>query len=102
MSVRLRRIAKRDFRDAFNWYRGRNEAVSARFANEVTRTLEHLERFPGTGGFVPGVRDPDIRRLPVHNFPYHVVFMRIGERISVLAIAHDRRKPGYWMSDAKE
>jgi hypothetical protein len=33
---------------------------------------------------------------PVHNFPYHVVFLQLRDRISVLAIAHDRRRPGYW------
>jgi hypothetical protein len=42
------------------------------------------------------VKDPDVRSLPVHNFPYRVVFMRLAERISVLAIAHYRRRPGYW------
>jgi len=43
-----------------------------------------------------GVDDSDIRQLPVNDFPYHVVFKRFAERVVVLAIAHDRRKPGYW------
>lgn len=94
--VLLRRGAKRDFREAAAWYRERNADVADRFAAEVGRTLELLGQFPLTGGFVPGVDDPEIRRLPVHNFPYQVVFIRLPDRISVLAIAHDRRKPGYW------
>jgi plasmid stabilization system protein ParE len=94
--VRLRRVAKRDLREAAAWYRERNEDVARRFKVEVSRTIELLEQFPSTGGFVPGVDDPSIRQLPVHNFPYHVVFIRLPDRISVLAIAHDRRKPGYW------
>jgi len=36
------------------------------------------------------------RRLPVNDFPYHVVFEEFPDRIEVLAIAHDRRRPGYW------
>jgi plasmid stabilization system protein ParE len=94
--VRLRSAAKRDLQEATAWYRERNEEVAVRFGHEVAQTLEHLERFPSTGGFVPGLSDPEVRQMPVHNFPYHVIFMRAGDRISVLAIAHDRRRPGYW------
>ena len=94
--VRLRRAARREFREAIAWYRERNEEVAERFAAEVERTLEHLEQFPSTGAFVPGVPDLEVRRFPIHNFPYHVVFIRLADRISVLASAHDRRRPGYW------
>jgi plasmid stabilization system protein ParE len=94
--VRLRRIAKRDLREAVEWYRERNADVARRFIDEVYRALALLESFPGTGGPVFGVDDPDIRQLPVHNFPFHVVFKRFAARIAILAIAHDRRRPGYW------
>ena len=55
-----------------------------------------LERFPNTGAPVFGIDDPDTRQLPVDAFPYHVVFKRMRDRIAVLAIAHDRKQPGYW------
>ena len=70
--------------------------MAGRFVAEVRQALKHLEQFPETGAFVSGVADPDVRRLPVHNFPYHIVFIRLSRHISVLAIAHDRRRPGYW------
>ena len=95
-AVRLRQIAKRDLREATTWYAERNVDVAARFTDEVARTLELIEQFPSTGAPVPGVTDRSIRRMPVHNFPYHVVFIELSERIAVLAVAHDRRKPGYW------
>lgn len=97
MRVRLRARASRELREATEWYRERSEEVAERFAAEVRQALDHLERFPGTGAFVPSVADPDVRRLPVHNFPYHIVFIRLPDHISVIAIAHDRRRPGYWM-----
>jgi plasmid stabilization system protein ParE len=70
--------------------------VAERFAAEVRQALRHLEQFPDTGAFVTGVADPDVRKLPIHNFPYHLIFIRLPHHISVLAIAHDRRRPGYW------
>lgn len=94
--VRLRRIAKRDLREATAWYRDQNEKVAHRFTFEVSQSLKLLEQFPLTGAFVPSIADPAIRRLPVHGFPYSVIFVRLPDRISVLAIAHHRRKPGYW------
>lgn len=94
--IRLRRIAKRDLREAVAWYRERDPELANRFLDEVYKTLDMLERFPNTGGPVFGVDDPDMRQLPVDAFPYQVVFKRLRDRISVLAIAHERRKPGYW------
>jgi plasmid stabilization system protein ParE len=94
--VRLRRAAKRELNEAAEWYRERDPEVAARFLREVFRAIALVESFPLTGGPVFGVDDPDIRQLPVSNFPYHVVFKRLAERIVILAIAHDRRKPGYW------
>jgi len=88
--VRLRRIARRDLREATAWYGERNENAAARF------TLKLLEQFPLSGAFLPGVVDAAIRRLPVRGFPYSVIFVRLPDRVSVLAIAHHRRKPGYW------
>jgi plasmid stabilization system protein ParE len=97
--VRLRHRAKRELREAIAWYGERSEAVAKRFAAEVRQALEHLEQFPSTGAFVPSLADPDVRRLPIHNFPYHIVFVRLADHISVLAVAHDRRRPGYWVDN---
>jgi toxin ParE1/3/4 len=94
--VRLRRVAKRDLREALAYYRERDADLARRFLDEVYRALELLERFPSTGGPVFGIEDPRIRQLPVNNFPYQVVFKRYEYRTAVLAIAHERREPGYW------
>ena len=94
--VNLRRIAKHDLREAATWYRKRDPELAARFIDEVYRTLGMLEQFPNVGGPVPGVNDALTRQLPVATFPYQVVFKRFQTRTSVLAIAHERRRPGYW------
>ena len=95
--VRLRRTAKRDLREAVSWYRQRNPELANRFLDEVYKVLGLLERFPHTGGPVFGIKDLDTRQLPVDTFPYQVVFRRYKYRIAVLAIAHERRRPGYWL-----
>ena len=94
--VHLRRIAKRDIREAVTWYRERDPELANRFLDEVYRTLAMLEQFPNIGGPVFGIPDKATRQMPVDNFPYYVVFKRFANRLSVLAVAHDRKNPGYW------
>ena len=94
--VTLRRIAKRDIREAVMWYRQRDPELANRFLDEVYKVLGLLEQFPNVGSRVFGVTDPATRQMPVDTFPYHVVFRRLADRISILAIAHDRKRPGYW------
>lgn len=94
--VHLRRIAKRDLREAVRWYRERDPELANRFLDEVFRTLALLERFPNIGGPVFGIPDATTRQMPVDNFPYYVVFKRFSNRLSILAVAHDRKNPGYW------
>jgi len=41
--------------------------------------------------------DLPARRAPVSGFPYHVVYLTTSDAIRVLAFAHYRRRPGYWL-----
>ena len=66
--LRLRSVAKREFREATAWYAERNEEIAKRFIAEVTRTFEPIEKYPMTGGPVPSISDPDIRRLRYTTF----------------------------------
>jgi plasmid stabilization system protein ParE len=65
--VRLRRAAKRELKEAAEWYRERDPVVASRFLREVFRAITLVESFPLTGGPVFGVDDSDIRQLPVNN-----------------------------------
>lgn len=36
------------------------------------------------------------RRFEMKRFPYSVVYTIVGKEIRMLAVAHHRRRPGYW------
>jgi hypothetical protein len=38
-----------------------------------------------------------VRRVFVRRFPYHVVYIELADRLQILAVAHDRRRPRYWV-----
>ncbi len=52
---------------------------------------------PGAGSRIPNLpADLTVRRRAVKRFPYYLVYLEMATHIRILAIAHDRRKPGYW------
>lgn len=42
------------------------------------------------------------RQATVRRFPYRVVFLEMESEILVVAVAHERRRPGYWRSRLAE
>jgi plasmid stabilization system protein ParE len=89
--------AEAEYREATQWYCDRDSRVADRFVAETRRTLELIETFPQIGGRVPGVDDDDVRRMPIHTFPYHIVFVNLPDRLEVVAFAHYRRRPAYFI-----
>ncbi|GAA3938153.1 type II toxin-antitoxin system RelE/ParE family toxin [Litoribacillus peritrichatus] len=42
-------------------------------------------------------RAPNIRRIPLHRFPFAIIYRETDSVIQILAVAHDRRRPQYWL-----
>ena len=40
---------------------------------------------------------PAIRQVPIEGFPYSLIIREVHERIQILAVAHHRRRPLYWL-----
>ena len=40
---------------------------------------------------------PDIRRAPLQRFPLSIIYREKTDGFQVLAVAHDRRRPQYWL-----
>ena len=40
---------------------------------------------------------PDIRRAPLYKFPLSIVYRAMPGEIQILAVAHDKRRPQYWL-----
>jgi hypothetical protein len=38
-----------------------------------------------------------MRRFILPSFPYSIVFLELATEVRVIAVAHGRRKPGYWL-----
>lgn len=40
---------------------------------------------------------PDIRKVPLNKFPLSIIYRESPIGFQVLAVAHDRRRPQYWL-----
>ena len=95
--VRFASEASSEPQDAVRWYEDQRAGLGAAFLAAVEATVDLLVRWPRSGAVITGVSaEPEIRRLPVYRFPYHVAYVITEDQIYVLAVAHDRRRPRYW------
>jgi plasmid stabilization system protein ParE len=79
---------------AFDWYLERNRHSAQEFMAELNRVIDRIAE---NAQLFPRV-DQDSRRAVLKRFPYLVVFREIEFRIEIIAVAHGRRRPGYWKS----
>ncbi|NKC12734.1 MAG: type II toxin-antitoxin system RelE/ParE family toxin [Gammaproteobacteria bacterium] len=77
---------------AKEWYAERSEAASRAFTEEVARAVESIMEGPERWR----VTAVDARRYVLPMFPFSIVYRTIADGIVVLAVAHHRRRPGYW------
>jgi plasmid stabilization system protein ParE len=84
--------AEADMREGFLWYFERSPLAADAFGTEVSQTIDGLEQ---TAADWP--KDEDgVHFYHLKHFPYTVKYEIAGKEVTVLAIAHQRRKPGYW------
>jgi plasmid stabilization system protein ParE len=93
--VRFRLEAAAELREARNWYAERDEDLGRRFVAAVDVAVERVAARPLAFPINPQV--PSVRRAHVRRFPFSLLFRLLaGDIIEILAVAHDRRRPGYW------
>ncbi len=74
------------------WYDRQRAGLGLRFVLTIEASILRIARFPlANSEIVPG-----IRRSLVADFPYMVIYACDPDLLSVIAVAHQHRRPGYW------
>ena len=79
---------------AARWYAARSVAAAAAFSSEIDGAESAIVRLPEA--WPPF--DHGTRRYLLQRFPFSVVYRVEERRILIVAVAHARRRPGYWRS----
>ncbi len=78
--------------EAFDWYDERSERAAEEFWQELRRARESVMRHPQSwSSYLHGTRF-----FKLHRFPYALVYIERADRIIGIAVAHLKRRPGYW------
>ena len=91
--VRLLADAIRELLHETVYYEQAHEGTGRRFRQAVEAAFVRALAFPMSGTPAPA----GTRRTAVQGFPIFVVYREVGDGILVYAIAHERRRPAYWL-----
>jgi len=93
VNVSLGPEAERELTDGALFYAQQASVeLGLAFIAEFEHALNVLIAHPNMGAPWRATR----RRFPLRRFPYSVIYYIKGEELRVIALAHQRRKPGYW------
>ena len=84
--------ASREYEAAFDWYFERSELAASKFAEELERAISNIAKAPGR--WPEGIGGA--RKICLERFPFVVVYRELSSNIQIIAVAHGRRRPGYW------
>lgn len=90
--LRIQAPAQEEINQAFNWYFERSPVAAGAFLAEIDACMSHIVEHPQ---LYPAYTT-NTRRRVLSRFPYSVIFQEQEEFILVVAVAHAKRRPGYW------
>ena len=92
MRLELGPAAEAEVREAYQYYWKVDKSAAARFMVSLDETIARISRLPTMSPtYLFGTH-----RLLRRRFPFAVIYRVDVERIVVVAVAHQKRRPGYW------
>lgn len=84
--------AQQELVDAASFYEARAAGLGSDFIREVEHMLARIAANPDAGSPLAG----GIRRRLIRRFPFAILYEARAEKLSVIALMHLHRRPGYW------
>lgn len=84
--------AATDLEEAVDFYELRSSGLGSDLADEVDWGIAQIRRHPESGEALSAT----LRRKVLQRFPYTLIYSLEPGLIFVVAVAHHKRRPGYW------
>ena len=97
-AIRLRPEAELEIEEAFEFYSRESPRIAEQFLNEIDASFKKIQNAPE---LYPRYTK-NTRRRVLGSFPFSVIYQEKEEVILVVAIAHAKRREGYWTKRLKE
>ena len=79
--------------EAARYYETKAPGLGSSFLLDIENALEQIRVNPEAFQLIAD----HVRRKLLRRFPYSILYAIEPDRIRVLAVAHHRRRPGYWL-----
>jgi hypothetical protein len=93
VNVRFLSLTEQEIDEAVAWFDEQVEGKGTDFLDELDRVIRRVKAYP----FASTQIEPDIRRCLFAHFPYSLIYGIEEQTIVVIAVAHFRRTPRYWV-----
>jgi len=84
--------ANLELNDAARYYEKITVGLGLSFLDAVEDAVDKILENPKSYQLVGG----EIRRKPLARFPYSLLYVTEPDHIRIVAVAHQKRRPGYW------
>ena len=92
MKFRFHPKARVELNEAVDYYNERRAGLGQQFFVEVEATIQRVLDFPLAWSSL----SQNTRRCLTNRFPYGVIYQVKDAEVRIIAIAHQKRRPGYW------
>lgn len=82
---------------SYQWYQSKAEGLGDDFVSELEGSYQAILEFPE----VWPLFQSGFKRYLLSKFPYSIIYRQKDSEIYIVAIMHNRRKPGYWLNRTK-
>ena len=87
-------VAEIEHLETVAYYESKRPGLGASYLAEFENIIVDVCKTPHR---YPIDRKPDIRRRKMKRFPFTVLYREISGSVQILAVAHQRRRPAYWL-----
>ena len=89
--------ARGELRNAAHYYRERSRRVAASFITSVQDAIDQIVDFPESAPVIRG----EVRGKIISRSPYTLMYRVENDIILLLAVAHQKQRPEYWIDRDK-
>lgn len=93
MEIIFNELAGDELKDAVDFYNLELSGLGDNFKDEIKKSLKRIHDYPTAWPTITR----DIRKYILHKFPYKILYSVEKDHIFIIAIAHQHRKPNYWV-----
>jgi hypothetical protein len=89
--------AEEETQEAALWYEDRRAGLGLEFLAAVDAGVQRIRNDPFAFALLESLpEEQNVRRFLLKRFPYAIIYEIAMDEIRILAVAHTRRRPGYW------